>query len=153
MKLSSRGDYAVRALVELTLAPARPLPVPELAERTGIPSKYLEALMHRLGNAGIVRSRRGPSGGYALARGADQVTVGEVIRVMDGPLAPTACASRTQHAPCASYRCPDEETCALRDMWIDVRDAISSIVDRTTFADLAGRTLERRAQVSPRYVI
>ncbi len=154
MKLSSRGDYAVRALVELAAAgDGRSLTVAELAERTAIAPKYLEALMRQLGTAGIVRGRRGPSGGYHLERPAEEIFVGEVIRVMDGPLAPTLCASRTQHAPCPAYRCADEETCTLREMWVEVRDAISAVVDRTTFATLAERTRINRERVTPRYAI
>lgn len=154
MKLSSRGDYAVRALVELaSAAEGDPLTVAQLADRTAIAPKYLEQLMRQLGAAGIVRGRRGPAGGYRLARPGDEITVGEVIRVMEGPLAPTLCASRTQHAPCPAYRCADVDNCALRDLWMEVRDAISNVVDQTTFADLARRSRERRELISPRYAI
>lgn len=151
MKLSSRGDYAVRALLELTGLPGeQTLALPDLADRTGIPRRYLEQLLGTLSTAGLVTARRGAGGGYRLKRRPEEITIGEVIRVMDGPLAPTACASRSQHAPCPTYRCPDEATCALRDMWVEVRDAIASIVDHTTFADLAAR---RRIAVTSQYAI
>lgn len=151
MKLSTRGDYAVRALLELTGLPGEDtLPLPELAGRTGIPRRYLEQLLGSLSTAGIVTARRGAMGGYRLKRPADEITVGEVIRAMDGPLAQLVGASRTQHAPCPAYRCPDESTCALRDMWVDVRDAISAIVDHTTFRDLASR---RKVPTSLHYAI
>lgn len=151
MKLSTRGDYAVRALLELTGMPGEEtLALPEIAERTGIPRRYLEQLLGTLTAAGLVTARRGAAGGYRLRRPAEEITVGEVIRTMDGPLAPTGCASRTQHAPCPAYRCPDEATCALRDMWVDVRDAISAIVDHTTFQDLADR---RKAPAGLHYAI
>jgi Rrf2 family protein len=140
LKLSSRGDYAVRALIELAnLNSEQTLALPELASRTAIPPRYLEQILRQLTTANIIMSRRGAQGGYRLRRPAEEVTVGEVIRVMDGPLAPTACASRTQHQPCPAYRCADEETCTLREMWVSVRDAISAIVDQTTFRDLADR--------------
>ena len=147
MKLSTRGAYASRILLELSTAEGpRPLSVHELSARTAIPAKYLEQIMMRLRSAGIVRAERGVHGGYSLARRPESVTVGEVVRLMDGPLAPTACASKTAHAPCPSYRCPSEELCVLRGLWLEVRDAIAGVLDRTTFADLAKRY--RRAQIS-----
>jgi Rrf2 family cysteine metabolism transcriptional repressor len=152
VKLSSRGDYAVRALLEIALAPPdQPTSLATVASRTGIPFKYLEQIFKLLRAAQVVRARRGKFGGYTLARPADQVTVGEVIRVLEGPLAPTLCASRTQHAPCPAYLCPSESDCVLRGMWVDVRDAISSVVDHTTFADLAQRQRDR--QPTARYQI
>lgn len=153
MKLTSRGDYAVRALLELALSPPdRPTSLATVAERTGIPFKYLEQIFKSLRAARLVRARRGKFGGYTLARPAAEITVGEVIRLLDGPLAPTGCASRTRHQPCPTYLCPAEDSCVLRGMWVEVRDAIAEVVDRTTFEDLAER---QRATLpaSPRYTI
>src|SRR5437870_974300 len=94
MKLSTKGDYATRALLELSLLEGpRALSVHELSERTRISPKYLEQIMMRLRTANIVRSHRGINGGYELARPSRDITVGEVVRLMDGPLAPSACAS------------------------------------------------------------
>jgi Rrf2 family protein len=147
VKLSTRGDYAVRALLELSReAEQRPIPLGELSSRTAIPPKYLEQILMRLRSARIVDARRGAAGGYLLARPAEAITVGEVVRTMEGPLAPTLCASRTQHAPCPAYRCPTEEGCVMRDLWLEVRDAIAGILDRTTFADLARRDLEQHRE-------
>ena len=95
--------------------------------------------MLRLREADVIRSRRGVEGGYELARSAAELTVGEVVRLMDGPLAPSHCASESAHVPCPAYRCPSEAACVLRGLWADVRDAISSVVDRTTFGQLAER--------------
>ncbi len=149
MKLSTRGDYATRVIMELSAAEGpRALSVHDLADRTGISPKYLEQIMSRLRGAHLVRSRRGVHGGYELARQADALTVGEVIRLMDGPLAPSPCASQSAHVPCPQYRCPTEAECVLRGLWLDVRDAISGVLDSTTFADLAKR--QRLAQVSGR---
>jgi Rrf2 family protein len=140
MRLSSKGDYATRVLLELSVAEGpNALSVHELASRTGISAKYLEQIMMRLRAAQLVRSHRGVNGGYELARDPREVTVGEVIRVMDGPLAPSPCASQTAHVPCPAYRCPTETGCVLRGLWLDVRDAISGVLDSTTFADLAQR--------------
>lgn len=111
----------------------------ELASRTGISAKYLEQIMTRLRSAEIVRATRGVNGGYELARRPDELTVGEVIRLMDGPLAPSPCASQSAHVPCPAYRCPTEASCVLRGLWLDVRDAISGVLDSTTFAELVRR--------------
>jgi len=140
MKLSTRGDYATRALLELSTAEGPvALSVHQLSDRTGIPAKYLEQIMMRLRSARVVRSRRGVHGGYELARGPGEITVGEVVRLMDGPLAPSPCASQSAHVPCPAYRCPTEAGCVLRGLWTDVRDAIADVLDKTTFGELADR--------------
>ena len=145
MKLSTRGDYAVRALLELAADGEREcMPLGELAERTGIPPKYLEQILMRLRAARVVSAKRGAHGGYLLARPPGEVTVGEVVRVMDGPLAPSLCASQTAHAACPAYRCPSEESCVMRGLWLEVREAIAGILDHTTFGDLAVREREQR---------
>jgi Rrf2 family protein len=154
MKLSTRGDYAVRALLELsTVERGEAMPLSELAERTRIPSKYLEQILMRLRTARVVRGKRGAHGGYMLARDPQKVTVGEVIRAMDGPLAPSLCASQTAHSACPAYRCPSEESCVMRGLWAEVRDAIADIVDKTTFGDLASRTHEQRVAERAMYYI
>ena len=145
MKLSTKGDYAIRALLELALEePGASLTVSELATRTAIAPKYLENLLGRLGAARIVLGRRGPRGGFVLARPADEITITEVIREMEGPLAPSLCASRTAHSPCPAYRCPSEDSCVMRGLWVEVRDAIAGVLDQTTLADLAVRTRAAR---------
>jgi Rrf2 family cysteine metabolism transcriptional repressor len=140
MKLSTRGDYAARVLLELSTAEGpTALSVHALSVRTGISEKYLEQIMLRLRAAQVVRSRRGVRGGYELAREPGELTVGEVVRLMDGPLAPSPCASQSAHVPCPVYRCPSENACVLRGLWTDVREAISSVLDKTTFEELARR--------------
>jgi Rrf2 family protein len=139
MKLSTRGDYATRALLELALVEGQALSVHELAERTRISPKYLEQIMMRLRTANILRSHRGANGGYRLARLASDISIGEVVRLMDGPLAPSPCASESAHVPCPAYRCPTETGCVLRGLWADVRDAIADVLDGTTFGELAER--------------
>jgi Rrf2 family protein len=152
MKLSTKGDYATRVLIELAAVEGpRALSVHELASRTGISPKYLEQIMTRLRTAELVRSRRGVSGGYELARAAGDITVGAVVRLMDGPLAPSPCASQSAHVPCPTYRCPTEQSCVLRGLWLDVRDAISGVLDGTTFAELVRRQHASRPEA--RYAI
>jgi Rrf2 family transcriptional regulator, cysteine metabolism repressor len=143
MKLSSRGDYATRVLMELAVSEGpRALSAHDLSLRTGISQKYLEQIMMRLRSARLVSARRGVLGGYELARRPEEISVGEVIRLMDGPLAPSPCASQSAHVPCPIYRCPSEQSCVLRGLWSDVRDAISNVLDGTTFADLVQRQRE-----------
>jgi len=152
MHLSSKGEYATRALLELSLREgSRALSVHDLSERTRISPKYLEQIMMRLRSANIVRSHRGANGGYELARAASEITIGEVVRLMDGPLAPSLCASESAHVPCPAYRCPSEAACVLRGLWADVREAISEVIDRTTFGQLAEQ--HRRASHVEAYAI
>lgn len=154
MKLTSRGDYATRIIMELsTVEGPYPVSVHDLAARTGISMKYLEQIMLRLRSAQIVRSERGVHGGYVLARRPERLSVGEVIRVMDGPLAPSPCASQTAHVPCPAYRCPSEQGCVLRGLWLDVRNAIAGVLDETTFAELAERQRAVAGASSGRYMI
>ena len=140
MKVSTRGDYAVRVTLELAISgPGAVVSVHQLGERAGVPAKYATQLLRELQRRGIVRSQRGPRGGFSLGREPSEISIGEVIRLMDGPLAPVPCASQTQHLACPPGRCQSEETCVLRDMWLEVRNAIAGILDQTTFADLAHR--------------
>ena len=154
LKLSTRGDYAVRALLELATAVDQEwMALAELAERTGISPKYLEQILMRLRTSRVVKAKRGARGGYALARPAADLTIGEVVRAMDGPIAPSLCASRTAHAACPVYRCPSEEDCVLRGLWIEVREAISQVVDVTTFGDLVERRRLQESQQREMYHI
>lgn len=154
MRLSTRGDYAVRAVLELAVRPAGvPFPLREIAARTGVPEKYLEQILMRLRVARILSARRGARGGYLLARPAEEITVGEIVRVMDGPLAPIACASKTAYESCPASRCSDAAICTLRGFWTEVRDAIVDVVDHTTFADLAARVTAQHAAQTLTYQI
>ena len=101
-----------------------------MAEPTEIPKKFLDAILGELRNAGIVHSRKGPGGGYRLARPPHQIKIGHVIRIIDGPLAPIACASRTAYQPCRD--CKDVKGCTVRLMMTEVRDAMSDVLDRLT---------------------
>ena len=135
MRLSKRSEYGLRALQDLAGQHGQgPIHTGDLAEKNRIPLKFLEQILLTLKNAGIVRSRRGPQGGYYLARDPREITLGAVVRILDGPLAPISCASRTAYEPCS---CPDESTCGLRRVMLQVRDGVADIMDHTTLADVA----------------
>jgi len=132
MKLSTRGEYASQAILDLALHQHDgPVKIREIAARQEIPVKYLENILLTLQRAGITRSKRGPRGGYYLARPPEAITVAEVIRAMDGPLAPIHCVSVS-----AYEQCPRSSVCGLKWVWQEVRDAIADILDNTTFADV-----------------
>lgn len=145
MKLSRKGEYALRALICLGLGEAyglERLQVAEISSSDNIPEKFLEQIMNELRDGGFVKGMRGRKGGYRLARPATQISLGQVIRHIEGPLAPVACASHTAYERCS---CPDEANCGLRMLMLDVRNAISDILDRHTLGSVvlvAQRKLE-----------
>lgn len=110
--------------------------IKEIAEREHIPAKFLEQILLSLKNAGLLHSKMGVGGGYYLAKPASEISLGHIVRVLDGPLAPINCVSQLAYEPCG---CPDEETCGLRLVMLDVRNAISDILDNTTLADVGDR--------------
>lgn len=141
MWISTKGDYATRALQELTLLYNKgPIQVEEIAERQGLPVRYLEQILLTLKRAGYVESKRGAGGGYYLKKHPREITIGEIIRLMDGPLAPIFCVSEMERR----QFCTMEPHCSLRDIWFEVREAISKIVDHTTFQDLCERVLAKQ---------
>ena len=146
MRLSRRSEYGLRALTDLVRHDgAGPIALATLAERNRLPPKFLEQIMSTLRHAGIVRTTLGAHGGYALGVDPSKVSVGRVIRLLDGALAPLACVSLRYYEPCS---CPDEATCSLRDMMIDVRDSMLEILYNDTLADLAALT--GRSSIDPR---
>ena len=143
MKLSKKGEYALRALIDLGIARdvGRELvQVTELSDKELIPAKFLEQIMQELKAAGFVVAQRGKFGGYRLARPASEITIGSVVRFIDGPLAPIGCVSHTAYEKCS---CPDEEHCGLRMLMLDVRNAIAGILDRYSLADVVEVTLRK----------
>lgn len=133
--LTAKGKYGLKALVHLaTLKPGETTQAIDIAEANNIPKKFLDAILGDLRNAGLVRSKKGPGGGYMLAHLSSQISVGHAIRTLDGPLAPIACASRTAYQPCQD--CNDVKSCAVRLTMTKVRDAMSEILDRLTVADM-----------------
>ncbi len=146
MRMSRRSEYGLRALVDLVRADgAEPVALATLATRNRLPTKFLEQIMATLKHAGIVRTTLGARGGYTIAADPHEVSVGRVIRLLDGALAPLPCVSLRYYEPCS---CPDEATCALRDAMLDVRDAMLDILDRQSLADLAARP--GRASIDPK---
>jgi Rrf2 family protein len=133
--LTAKGKYGLKALVHLSALPAgETTQAIDIAETNSIPKKFLDAILGELRNAGIVHSKKGPGGGYMLARPPGDIKLGYVIRTLDGPLAPIACASRTAYQPCDD--CADVDSCAVRLTMMKVRDAMSDILDRLTLADM-----------------
>jgi Rrf2 family protein len=154
VKLSKRGEYALRALIDFGLAEALGKPllqINELAAKEELPVKFLEQILMQLKASGYLESRRGKRGGYLLARPPEEISIGQVVRLIDGPLAPIACVSKTAYQRCT---CPDEEHCGLRMLMLDVRNAISNVLDRFTLADIVEVTLRkmRRDKVPLRFV-
>jgi len=134
MRLSKRGEYGLRALQDLAAHYGEgPVPNKELAERNNIPPRFLEQILLTLKHGQIMRSRKGPHGGYYLARPPQQINLAEVVRLLDGPLAPISCVSETAYEPCG---CPNMETCGLRRVMKEVRDTVAGIMENTTLADL-----------------
>jgi Rrf2 family protein len=138
MRLSKRGEYALRAMVILASQAdySQPLTVKEIALQEKISFKFLEQILNTLKNAGLLQSKIGLNGGYYLAKPAQEIPLGQIVRILDGPLAPIRCVSKMAYAPCT---CPDENTCGLRLVMADVRNAIATILDGTTLADVVKR--------------
>lgn len=133
--LTAKAKYGLKALAHLaTLQPGETTQAIEIAEAHNIPKKFLDAILSDLRNAGIVFSKKGPGGGYMLARSPNDIEIGQVIRTIDGPLAPIACASRTAYRPCRD--CKSVKSCTVRLMMTKVRDAMSEVLDRLTVADM-----------------
>jgi Rrf2 family protein len=154
VKISKRGEYAMRALIDLGIAFELGWPmlqIRELASKEKLPIKFLEQIFTQLKSAGYVASRRGKFGGYSLARSMNRIKFGEVIRLIDGPLAPIRCVSQMSYKRCS---CPDEAHCGLRMLMFDVRNAISTILDRYTLADIVEITLRkyRRDKITPPFL-
>jgi Rrf2 family protein len=146
--LSKKSKYGLKALLVLADEAGRgPIQTSELAEREGLPKKFLEAILLELKRHGLLQSKKGRGGGYVLGRPPADITVGQVIRVLEGPLALIPCVSQTAYMKCEE--CVDERTCGIRLAMKEVRDATARILDNTTLADLNARVaLERRSDRS-----
>lgn len=143
MRLSKKGEYALRSLISLGIAAevGRALvQVSELTENEQMPVRFVEQILQALKDEGLVESVRGKFGGYRLAKPAHAIPIGQVVRLIDGPLAPIGCVSHTAYERCS---CPDEEHCGLRMLMLDVRNAIAGILDRFTLADVVDVTLRK----------
>jgi Rrf2 family protein len=135
MRLSTKGEYASRAMLELAARYGQgPVPIKIISLSQAIPQQFLEHLLLLLKRAGYVRSKKGPRGGYYLSKPPGQISVAEIIRAMDGPLAPINCVSVIQPEPC-----PLEKRCGLKALWKEVRDMVAEHLEKTTFEDILTR--------------
>src|SRR5208337_2494149 len=136
--LSNKTKYALKALLVLAKEYGQgPVLISDIAQREDIPRKFLELILLELKNQGILQSRKGKGGGYFLARPPQLLSVGHVVRILDGPLAPLPCVSRTAYMRCRE--CRDEKTCGIRMVMKEVRDATAKILDSTSLADMLKR--------------
>jgi Rrf2 family protein len=143
MKVSTRGEYGMRAMVSLAREfGSGPLALSSIAHDSSVPPAYLEQLMGLLRRAGLVVSTRGAHGGYQLARAPQEIGVGEIYRVLEGPVAPMECVSEVE----PEELCPLIDGCATRVVWLKVRDSIVEALDSTTLADLIEQSRPRRAR-------
>lgn len=138
MKLSKKSEYGLRALLELTLAYGRTtLQRHEIADHQHIPVEFLEQILLTLKRAGLVASRRGIKGGYTLIKQPQEISLSQVIRILDGPLAPIGCVSKTAYQKCSECPYADKPQCPVQHVMGTVRDAIAGILDHYTLADFA----------------
>jgi Rrf2 family transcriptional regulator, cysteine metabolism repressor len=135
MWVSRRTDYATRAILVLALEDGGPLKLEELARRTAVPQSVLEQVMPTMRTAGIVRSDRGPAGGYRLNKRPEEITLERIVRLFQGQLAPISCVTRHNPEPC-----PMTVGCTMRSVWEEVRDATITLLGGVNFADLAARS-------------
>src|SRR6267378_2174546 len=138
MKLTLRGEYALRALLVLGLQyDQQVVRIQTISQQQNIPKRFLEQILNDLKSAGLVQSRRGISGGYRLARPPEQITLASVVRHIEGALAPVSCVSEKFYEKCS---CPDESRCAIRSVMKEIRAAVVQIAERVTIADLCERS-------------
>jgi len=140
--LTKKAKYALKAMAYLGGLPSDVLVSgKEIAEMQNIPKKFLDAILIELKNHGLIYSKKGLNGGYSLGRKANSIVVGDVIRVIDGPLAPIACASKTRYRPCDD--CVDEASCRVKKVMQEAQQALSSVFDSITLEEMAVRTGEK----------
>ncbi len=152
MKLSTKGRYGVKALFELAMHQgAGPLSLKAIAERQGLSEHYLEQLVAPMRKAGLVTSVRGAQGGYTLARPAEQISVGDIIRVLEGPIGFSDCAAEDGAVP--TEHCGRYENCLAHGVWGRVRDSIIAVVDNISLADLCEEARREQAKKTPMYHI
>lgn len=139
--ISRKGKYAIRSALYLARHyGSGPISVEKISDDEGISRKFLETIMQELKNGGLLHSHRGKRGGYVLRQHPQKITIGRIIRLIDGPLAPVRCVSATAYAPCSD--CPSEKNCNIRFMMKEVREAISRVLDLKTL-DQALRDFDR----------
>lgn len=148
MKITFKGDYALKAMLDLSCRHETGMVTPliDISKRQNIPEKYLEQIMLILKKAGYIDSRRGSGGGFFLLKQPDQIFLGEIIRLIEGPVEPIACAKVDHDGSCG-----EENECAFREVWLSVTDAISHVVDGVTLSNIMQRTTEIKEQKKAHY--
>jgi Rrf2 family protein len=147
MKLSVRGEYALRALLVLSLNYGDPVVrIQTISEQQRIPKKFLEQILNDLKSLGAVQSKRGANGGYRLARPPSEITLASIIRHIEGALAPVSCVSERFYERCS---CPDEASCPIRDVMKEARDSLVKVMEKVTLADLCERAHRLEAEANP----
>jgi Rrf2 family protein len=137
--ISKKTKYALKALFYLSKKYKKgSVLISNLAHEEKIPKKFLEAILLELKNQGILQSKKGKGGGYTLGKPPEEITMGQVVRLLDGPLAPVSCASKSAYERCVE--CKSEENCEIRTIMKEVRDAISNILDKTSLSDAILKT-------------
>ena len=142
--ISQKAKYALRALIVLARSPGDVQMISDIAEQHRIPKKFLEQILLDLKYNGILTSRRGKTGGYMRLKSADMITFGEVLRIIDGPIAPLNCLSRTAYRRCED--CRDEKTCEIRRVFARVAEATRNVLDGTTIADCVNGSAHEQAR-------
>jgi Rrf2 family protein len=146
--ISKRTQYGLKAMLNLASHYGEgPVLIAAISETEGIPVRFLELILLDLKNRGLLQSKKGKGGGYELNRPPSTITIGSLVRMMEGPLAPLPCASETAFKPCEE--CPDIEGCGLRIVMRQVRDAVAEVLDRTTLADLLRQMGSARQKKPP----
>ena len=149
MRISFKGDYGLKTILDLSLHYEKgTVQIDDISKRHDIPLKYLQQILLGLKGAGYVRSKRGPAGGYLLAKAPSAITLGEVIRLMEGRTSPITCVSTTEYSKCA-----DETKCVFREIWMELKDVINKVVDNITFEDMIDRVAKMNKKDSFTYTI
>jgi Rrf2 family protein len=149
MKISFRGDYALKAILDLSLHYNKGLVrIQEIAKRQDIPIKYLEQILLALKGAGFVKSQRGAKGGYYLAKKPKDIKLGEIVRLMEGPVSPITCVSKSCY-----QKCNEEKKCVFRPVWEKVRKITEGVVDEVSFEDMCKQYNERNKKELQMYYI
>ena len=145
MRISAKGDYAIKAMLDLAMHRGRPLvPIQEIAARQAIPQRYLEQVLLALKRAGLLTSKRGSTGGYHLTKAPDDITVGAVLRAVEGGHAPFESGGHGRRNGAGSD---------LAELWSEIGEAVAGVVDRWTLGDLVARAEEKRGAARPMYHI
>lgn len=149
MKFSKKSQYALRALLELTRAYEQgPLRRTDIAQKQQIPVGFLESILLALKNTGVLASRPGAFGGFELIKPPNEISLGKIIRTLDGPLAPIACVSKTAYQTCADCPYVDANSCPIQRVMLEVRNAIAAVLDHYTLQDFAGTQSGQRVKMN-----